>query len=71
VEAVALLRAGSVTHSVNMEQRYVGLMMTAQTPGQLTVTTPPNPNVAPPGYYLLFLLNGAGIPSVDKFIRIH
>jgi hypothetical protein len=71
VEAVALLRPGSVTHSFNMEQRYVGLGITAQSAGQLTVETPPNPNVAPPGYYLLFLLNGAGVPSVGEFIRIH
>jgi len=71
VAAAALLRPGSVTHSFNMEQRFVGLVIGAQTGTSLTVQAPPDPNVAPPGYYLLFLLNGAGVPSVATFIRLH
>jgi uncharacterized membrane protein len=36
----------------------------------LSVTAPPNGNIAPPGYYLLFLLNNAGVPSVASFVQV-
>jgi uncharacterized membrane protein len=38
--------------------------------GDLTLTAPPNGNIAPPGYYLLFLVNGAGVPSVASFVQL-
>jgi hypothetical protein len=69
IQKVALVRLGAVTHSVNMEQRYVPLSFTAGT-DSLTATVPANVNVAPPGYYMLFILNGAGVPSVAKMVRI-
>ena len=34
----------------------------------LTVTAPPNGNIAPPGYYMLFLLNSSGVPSLASWI---
>jgi PKD repeat protein len=36
----------------------------------LNVTAPPNGNIAPPGYYMLFVLNSAGVPSLARFVRI-
>ena len=36
----------------------------------MTVTAPINNKLAPPGYYLVHVLNGAGVPSVGKFIKI-
>jgi hypothetical protein len=56
VASVVLMKAGSVTHSFDMDQRYVGLSFTAGTSGTLTVTGPPESNIAPPGYYMLFLV---------------
>ncbi len=38
--------------------------------GTLTVTAPPNGNVAPPGYYMVFLVNSSGVPSVAKFTQL-
>lgn len=38
--------------------------------GALTVTAPPNGNIAPPGYYMLFVLNTSGVPSVAKFVQV-
>jgi hypothetical protein len=32
---------------------------------------PSSKTVAPPGYYMLFILNGDGVPSVARFIRLH
>ncbi len=34
------------------------------------VISPPSPSVAPPGYYMLFLLDGQGVPSVASWVRI-
>ena len=36
----------------------------------LNVTMPANTNIAPPGFYMLFILNGSGVPSVAKIIQI-
>ena len=52
-----------------MEQRLVGLSYTVGS-GVLNVTSPPNGNIAPPGYYMLFVLNTAGVPSVARFVRL-
>ena len=69
IRKVALLRLGAVTHSVNFEQRYVPLPFSAGA-GQLTATVPQNANVAPPGVYMLFIVDDAGVPSVSKMVRI-
>jgi hypothetical protein len=53
-----------------MEQRLVGLV-TADTAGTaLTLEAPPNANIAPPGFYLLFLLNAQGVPSTGTFVKL-
>lgn len=38
--------------------------------GALTVMAPPNGNIAPPGYYMLFILNNSGVPSVATFVQL-
>ena len=38
--------------------------------GTLSLTSPPNGNIAPPGYYMLFLLDSAGVPSKARFIQL-
>jgi galactose oxidase-like protein/Big-like domain-containing protein/Kelch motif protein len=60
---------GSVTHAFDMGQRANTLSFTA-TPTGIDVTAPANPNLAPPGYYLLFILNRNGVPSVGKVVKI-
>lgn len=75
ISAAVLVRPGSVTHAFDMEQRLIGLCGPAPQPtcngtGSLTLTSPPNGNVAPPGYYMLFLLDSAGVPSVARFIQL-
>jgi hypothetical protein len=70
VTAAALVRPGAVTHSFNTNQRYVGLRILQRLPEGLTLQAPPDPYVAPPGHYLLFLLNSAGVPSLGRFIRL-
>jgi fibronectin type 3 domain-containing protein len=69
IRKVALIRIGAVTHSVNMEQRYVPLTFTAGS-NTVTATAPGNPNIAPPGVYMLFILNANGVPSVSKMVSV-
>jgi Galactose oxidase-like, Early set domain/RTX calcium-binding nonapeptide repeat (4 copies) len=69
VSKVALVRLGAVTHSVNMEQRYVPLSFTPGS-GALNVTAPANANVAPPGIYMLFVTGANGVPSVARMVRV-
>jgi hypothetical protein len=67
ISQVVLVRPGSSTHAFDMDQRLVGMSFTAGS-SALTVTAPPNSNVAPPGYYMLFILNGSGVPSIASFV---
>jgi Domain of unknown function (DUF1929)/Bacterial Ig domain len=69
VASVVLVRPGSDTHAFDFEQRVVGLNFTASS-GTLTVTCPPNSNIAPPGYYMLFLVNNEGVTSIASFLQV-
>ena len=69
ISSVVLVRPGAVTHAFDMDQRLVGLNFTVGS-GVLNVTSPPNSNIAPPGYYLLFILNSSGVPSVAQFVQL-
>jgi len=69
IASVVVVRLGTPTHSFDMDQRLVELAFTAGS-GVLNVTAPPHGNIAPPGYYMLFVLNTAGVPSVAKFVKI-
>jgi len=77
ITSAVLVRPGSVTHAFDMGQRVIGLCgPTPQQPNctgannTLNLTTPPNANIAPPGYYMLFLLDGNGVPSKAAFIQL-
>lgn len=69
IQSVVLIRAGAVTHAFDMEQRLVGLTF-KKVAGGLQVKAPANGNLAPPGYYLLFIVDDAGVPSVAQFIHL-
>lgn len=69
VAKVTWIRLGAVTHSFNQEQRFLKLNFAAAS-GGVNVTFPSSANLSPPGYYMLFLLNSTGVPSVAKIIRI-
>jgi hypothetical protein len=69
ISQVVLVKDGSSTHAFDMDQRLVGMNFTAGS-GTLTVTAPPNANIAPPGYYMVFLINSAGVPSVASFVLL-
>jgi hypothetical protein len=66
---VALVRTGSVTHGFNMDQRLVE-PLSAVVGSTVTVTMPPNGQIAPPGHYMLFLVTAQGVPSVGQIFRL-
>ncbi|MCZ6812311.1 MAG: DUF1929 domain-containing protein [Planctomycetota bacterium] len=70
IGSVALVAPATVTHSLNTSQRYVGLIFEAIGEGAIHVIGPPNGNHAPPGYYMLFILNSQGVPSASKFVQL-
>ena len=69
ITKIAFIRMPSVTHTFDESSRYMHLEFTQST-GGLKVITPANGNLAPPGYYMLFILNASGVPSVAKIINI-
>ena len=70
ITKVSLIRLGSVTHGFDMNQRFQRLPFTRGT-GRLTVSAPTSRPRTPPGHYMLFILNGNGVPSVARIIRFN
>jgi Galactose oxidase-like, Early set domain/Fibronectin type III domain/Glyoxal oxidase N-terminus len=69
ISNVTLIALSSVTHGFNMGQR-ISRPQFSQATGGLNVTAPSNPNRTPPGYYMLFILNSNGVPSVAKIVQM-
>ncbi len=70
ISRVVLIKNGSTTHSWNMEQRFLDLGFTSA--GQrLTVQMSSRAADTPPGYYMLFVLNAQGVPSIAKIVWIN
>lgn len=67
---VVMVKHGSVTHSWNMEQRFVELSFAAEG-NRLAVQAPTRAADAPPGFYMLFVLDANGVPSVAKSVRVN
>jgi hypothetical protein len=69
IRKVALVGLSDVTHGVDQGQRYVPLNFSASGT-TLTVTGPPNGGAAPPGYYMLFIVDAAGVPSIARMVQV-
>lgn len=70
IETVALIRPNSVTHHTDAGHRYIKVPF-VQTAGGIDVTIPATAEIAPPGYYMLFLVTAHLVPSVGQFVRIN
>ena len=69
IRHVALLRCGSCTHGFDSDQRFVALDFTGTT--NLVATAPSDPNIAPPGFYMLWAVDSAGRPCQQAaFLRL-
>ena len=71
ISRATLLAPAAETHGNDMNQRFVELEITETHAGSgVNVEAPANANLAQPGYYMLFLLNDDGVPSVARWIRL-
>jgi hypothetical protein len=68
ISKVVLIRTGAVTHFFDQNERFLPLNFQIGS-GSLTVTAPASANLAPPGYYMLFIVNNSGVPSVAPFVH--
>jgi hypothetical protein len=69
VASVAFMRVGAVTHGFNQSQSYVPLAFTV-VGGALNVQAPASATAAVPGYYLLFIVDNNGVPSVAPIVQL-
>jgi WD40 repeat protein len=69
IKQIVLIRPSSVTHSVNFEQRRIPLVFSA-TKKNLQATAPAAASLAPPGYYMMFIIDNNGVPSVAKMVKL-
>ncbi|HYS72288.1 MAG TPA: galactose oxidase early set domain-containing protein, partial [Thermoplasmata archaeon] len=69
IAGASLLRPAATTHCVDSGQRCVRLEIRGRRAGRVTLRAPTNPNAAPPGDYLLFLLRD-GVPSEGRFVAL-
>ena len=72
---VVLMSLGSMTHSFDANQRYVeldiaNLVKLADGSFQVIAATPDDPRVAPPGVYMLFVLDRFGVPSKATMLKL-
>jgi hypothetical protein len=69
ITKVTLIRITSVTHAFNQNQRLSALGFT---PGSSTldIVAPATATVAPPGHYLLFIINSNGVPSIGNVVQL-
>ncbi|MEU2711138.1 galactose oxidase early set domain-containing protein [Streptomyces sp. NPDC007205] len=64
-----LVRPAAVTHSSDPNQRFVDLPLSVDGNNvDLNVTN--NPNIAPPGWYMLFAVDANGVPSVARWVHL-
>lgn len=70
IKWINLIMPGLTTHSFNGTQRIVDVPFTTAVPDKLNATIPVNKDLAPPGWYMLFLTDNDGVPSVASWVHL-
>jgi YVTN family beta-propeller protein len=70
ISRVTLVKTASVTHSFNMEQRFVELTFVREG-SHLRIQAPARAADAPPGFWMLFALSETGVPSVARIMKVN
>ncbi|MEU1204322.1 galactose oxidase-like domain-containing protein [Nocardia sp. NPDC005825] len=70
VREVSLMHPTACTHSCDNNQRLIDLPITATAAGTVSVAMPSNPALAPPGWYLVAVVDAAGVPSVGRWLQL-
>ena len=69
IVSASLIRTGATTHFFDESARRVPMRFTAGS-GSMTVQAPASGTIAPPGYYMLFIVNSAGVPSIAPMVQL-
>lgn len=70
VQTVGLVRPGACTHSCDSEQRLIDVAFTAGAGGSVTLHLPTDPDLAPPGWYLVFAVDEHEVPSIGRWLHL-
>jgi YVTN family beta-propeller protein len=70
ISRVTMVKSASVTHSWNMEQRFIELTF-VRDGNRLRIQAPTKAPDAPPGFWLLFALNENGVPSTARILKVN
>ncbi|RNF82024.1 galactose oxidase-like domain-containing protein [Montanilutibacter psychrotolerans] len=70
IARVTLIKTGAVTHSFDMDQRFIELPFTVAG-NELQASLPANAFETPPGFYMVFVVNGQGVPSEAAMLRVN
>ncbi|MES2207262.1 MAG: galactose oxidase-like domain-containing protein [Pseudomonadota bacterium] len=70
ISRVTLVKTGSVTHSYNMDSRFLEIPFRKVNANTISVSVNENSNVLTPGYYMLFAIDTQGVPSIAKIVNI-
>ena len=66
----SVIKMSATTHAVNTDQRFLSVPFTETAAGQYDLTAHPNVNVLTPGFYMLFGIGAAGVPSVASVVQV-
>jgi hypothetical protein len=67
---LSLIRPGATTHAFDNSQRLIDVPISQRSPGVVRAAAPDEPTLAPPGWYMLFLVDTAGVPSVASWVHL-
>jgi hypothetical protein len=70
IASACLIRPGATTHSMDSEQRLVDLPHQVRGPDEASLQLPSATTIAPPGWYMLFVLSTAGVPSEASWVHL-
>jgi hypothetical protein len=70
IKWINLIAPGLTTHSFNSTQRLVDVPFTVGPANALKAAIPTDRNLAPPGWYMLFLTDNNGVPSVATWVHL-
>ena len=70
IRRAVLMAPGATTHANDMSQRLIELEAPDAVPQGVNLYAPADRDLAPPGVYMLFLINGRGVPSEARFVRV-
>ncbi|KAF7587910.1 hypothetical protein BBP40_006533 [Aspergillus hancockii] len=70
IAGASLILYGTTTHTVNTDQRRVELDHQESGESTYTANIPNDPGIALPGYYMLFIIDGNGVPTIAKNVQV-